>query len=58
MDNNLIIDIEPKMQKCLDHLDVDFAKIQTGRANASILDGITVEVYGMPTPINQMATSK
>jgi ribosome recycling factor len=44
----------------LTHLGNDFkkdiAKFRTGRASVSILDGITVEYYGVPTPINQVAT--
>lgn len=53
--DNLLIDIEPKMQKCIERLEHEFGKIQTGRANANMLEGINVTVYGAPTPINQMA---
>lgn len=46
---------EEKMQKSLTALDKEFGAIRAGRANPAILDKITVEYYGTPTPINQMA---
>lgn len=44
-----------KMEKCLDVLEKDFAAIRAGRANPAILDKITVDYYGVPTKINQLA---
>lgn len=44
-----------KMEKCLDSLERDFSSIRAGRANPSVLDKVTVDYYGVPTPINQMA---
>lgn len=44
-----------KMQKSLDSLQKDFAAIRAGRANPHILDKITVDYYGAPTPIQQVA---
>ncbi len=44
-----------KMEKCLDSLDRDYKAIRAGRANPAILDRITVDYYGSPTPLNQMA---
>ncbi|MFO0762002.1 MAG: ribosome recycling factor [Byssovorax sp.] len=41
--------------KAVEALHRDMAKVRTGRANASMLDGIRVDYYGVPTPINQMA---
>ncbi len=46
---------EDKMQKSLAALDKEFGAIRAGRANPAILDKISVEYYGAPTPINQMA---
>lgn len=44
-----------KMEKCLDSLDRDYKSIRAGRANPSILDKVSVDYYGCPTPLNQMA---
>lgn len=44
-----------KMEKTLKVLGSDFAAIRAGRANPAVLDRITVDYYGTPTPINQMA---
>ncbi len=44
-----------RMEKCLDSLDRDFQTIRAGRANPKILNNITVEYYGTPTPLNQLA---
>lgn len=46
---------EKKMQKAVEVLKADLATIRAGRANPSILDKITVDYYGTPTPINQVA---
>ena len=43
------------MEKCLDSLERDYKTIRAGRANPSVLDKITVDYYGCPTPLNQMA---
>ena len=55
MINEIIKDAEDRMKKSLVALDAAFAKIRTGRAHPSILDSITVEYYGVDTPINQVA---
>lgn len=46
---------EQKMEKALDSLARDFGGVRAGRANPSILDRVTADYYGVPTPINQMA---
>jgi len=46
---------EQKMGKSLETLKADFGKVRTGRAHAGILDHVTVEYYGNPTLINQVA---
>lgn len=48
-------DIERRMQKTIDSLNHDYSKIRAGRANPALLDSITVDYYGTPTPLNQMA---
>ena len=49
-------DLETRMQAATDALTREFASVRTGRANASLLDGVRVEAYGNLTPINQLAT--
>lgn len=44
------------MKKRLDFLDNELARIRTGRASVSILDGVRVDYYGAKTPLNQIAT--
>ena len=46
---------EERMIKRVDHLEVEFKEIRAGRANPNILDKITVDYYGAPTAINQLA---
>ena len=53
---NLISDLEDKMQKTIASLNNEFKKIRTGRANPSMLDDIKIDYYGSPTPINQAAS--
>jgi ribosome recycling factor len=47
---------ERKMKATVESTRRDLASIRTGRASLAILDGITVEYYGSPTPLNQVAT--
>lgn len=44
------------IDKAIEALRRDLAKVRTGRAHAAMLDGIRVDYYGVPTPIVQMAT--
>ena len=46
---------EEKMESALKHLNKELASIHAGRANPAILDKVTVDYYGTPTPINQIA---
>ena len=46
---------EEKMGLCLNHLERELASIRAGRANPGVLDHLTVDYYGAPTPINQVA---
>lgn len=45
-----------KMDKAVEAMQDHLAKLRTGRASLTILDGIRVDYYGTPTPINQVAT--
>lgn len=47
---------EAKMEKSIASVKSDFASIRAGRANAQVLDRISVEYYGSPTPLNQVAS--
>jgi ribosome recycling factor len=49
-------DLETRMQAAVDVLTREFGGVRTGRANAALLDGVRVEAYGNPTPINQLAS--
>jgi ribosome recycling factor len=51
---DIIQDAERRMLKAVEAADHDFATLRTGRANPMILDGIKVDYYGTPTPINQL----
>ena len=56
MIDEILDDAKERMGKTLDALQGAFAKIRTGRANPALLDGITVDYYGAPTPLNQVAS--
>ena len=47
---------QEKMKKSIDSVAADFASVRAGRANAAVLDRITVEYYGSETPLNGVAT--
>lgn len=47
---------EMAMEEVMDTVATRLSKIRTGKASPVILDGITVEYYGAPTPLNQLAT--
>lgn len=51
----LLKNTEEKMNKTLGVLERDYKSIRAGRANIAVLDRITVDYYGCPTPIQQMA---
>ncbi|NCB92808.1 MAG: ribosome recycling factor [Clostridia bacterium] len=50
-----IVKFEDKMEKTLANLDSEFTTIRAGRANPHVLDRITVDYYGAPTPLQQVA---
>lgn len=55
MINEIQKDAEVRMEKSLEAFQAHIAKIRTGRASPSILDGIQVEYYGSATPLRQLA---
>lgn len=56
MTADLFDDAERRMKRAVDALKQDLGSIRAGRASASLLERITVDYYGTPTPINQVAT--
>ena len=51
-------DVQHRMHGAIEALHREFKALRTGRANAAMLDGITVDYYGAPTPISQVANLK
>lgn len=51
-----IKNIEERMEKAIENFKTGLDKVRTGRANPTILNGIEVDYYGSPTPINQIAS--
>ena len=54
--NEVRKEFNTKMQKTIDVVVSDFAAVRAGRANAAVLDKLTVEYYGTETPIQQVAS--
>ena len=53
--NTILADAESAMTKAINHLEAELVRIRAGKANPSMLDGIMVDYYGNPTPVNQVA---
>lgn len=53
--DELLLDAEERMEKCVDHLAGDLRGIKSGRATPGLVDGIKVEYYGSLTPLKQIA---
>jgi len=58
MIQDVIRDVQHRMHGAIEALHREFKSLRTGRANAAMLDGITVDYYGTPTPIAQVANLK
>ena len=56
MTKDVINDMKLHMEKTIDALRREFAKVRTGRATTSLLDDVRVDYYGTPTPVSQLAT--
>jgi ribosome recycling factor len=57
MNPNQIVDgAKQKMQSAVEHFQEELKKVRTGRAHASMLDGVVVTAYGSPMPLIQVAT--
>lgn len=53
--DGIISEATQLMKKAISHLETELSKIRAGKANPMIVDGIFVEYYGNPTPLNQVA---
>ncbi|GAC1324243.1 MAG: ribosome recycling factor [Chloroflexota bacterium] len=56
MEQDVLRDTEQHMEKSIDVLRRELGNIRTGRANPAIIEHLTVEYYGVPTPLQQLAT--
>ena len=48
--------LSDRMDKVIDNLETNYSEVRAGRANPAILNKVSVEYYGVPTPINQVAS--
>lgn len=53
--DDLLLECESRMEESIASMEKRFIKVRAGRANPSMLDGIMVEYYGVPTPLKQLA---
>lgn len=53
--STIISGADDQMKKAISHLETELVKIRAGKANPQMLDGIVVDYYGSPMPINQVA---
>jgi ribosome recycling factor len=51
----IIEEVRDRMEKALDHLDHELARLRAGRATPALLDGITVDYYGVNSPLSQVS---
>ena len=54
--DSIIKETKPKMEAVIEDFKRKLANVRTGRANIGILDGVMVDYYGSPTPLNQVAS--
>ncbi len=54
--DNILKDTKPKMEAVIDDFQRKLTNIRTGRANVGLLDAVTVDYYGVSTPLSQMAS--
>jgi ribosome recycling factor len=58
MVKDILKDLEKKMKSSVEHFRKERGMLRTGRANMAIFEEIKVSYYGVPTPVNQVATLK
>jgi ribosome recycling factor len=55
-DKDVIKETKPRMESAIEDFKRKLATVRTGRASVSLLDTVSVDYYGTPTPLNQMAS--
>lgn len=55
MKEEVFAELKDNLEKSVQFLEKSFSKVRTGRASLALLDGIKVDYYGVPTPLNQVA---
>jgi ribosome recycling factor len=53
---NILDQLQDQMNKAIAHLESELQKVRAGKASPSMLDGLYVDYYGTPTPMNQVAS--
>ena len=53
--NQITDDVSSKLRQAAEHFENEIKKLRTGRASAAMLDGVMVQAYGTPMPLNQVA---
>src|SRR5690606_18022490 len=53
--DEVLLDAEERMEKCVEHLGNDYRGTKSGRASPGLVEGIRVDYYGSPTPLKQIA---
>lgn len=53
--DEVLLDSEMRMEKCVEHLGAEYRGIKSGRASPGLVENIKVEYYGSPTPLKQLA---
>ena len=56
MIKDLLIDVKGRMDKAIESLQTDLMAMRTGRASPALVERVRVDYYGVPTPLNQLAT--
>jgi ribosome recycling factor len=56
MKEEIFAELNDNLEKSIQSLEKSFSKVRTGRASLALLDGIKVDYYGVPTPLNQVAS--
>ena len=56
MIEELLANLSERMDKAIENVRHEFSKIRTGKASPALLDSVSVDYYGNPTPLKQIAT--
>lgn len=56
MEKEVLSQLATNMEKSIEALEKELSRVRTGRASVTLLDGVRVDYYGTPTPLNQLAT--